>query len=441
VSLTTRLKAKAIAAWLGPAGDVARKTAGALRRRGAPSRLDVYFDIADAWSYLAAQVARRLVDAYGIELGFHVVTPPAADVAAQPAMRATHAVRDCQLLADYYDLDFPGRKDADSGMVRDIGTALVKDRAPRAQLDAALALGDALWRGDRKALVALLGQLGQDAHGAVAPILNAAYNELREAGGYQAGTFAYAGQWYGVDRVDHLEAALADALGVEVKHVVAVRPEAQRGPLALGGKPPLTCELWFSFRSPFSYLALEQIEEVLAPYDVPLVLRPVAPMVTRGVPLPAAKRGYLILDAKREADRLGIRFGELCDPLGAGVDNCLAIAAWARARSPAAAFAFAQSALRGIWSEAKDVASYVDLREIVERAELPWHDAKHAIGDDAGAKLAQANANDLAMFGLWGVPSFRLGDVVAWGQDRLPMLADRLRRHAAVPAAVTAPAT
>jgi 2-hydroxychromene-2-carboxylate isomerase len=432
VSLTTRLKGKAIAAWLGPAGDVARRTAGALRRRGAPSRLDVYFDIADAWSYLAAQVARRLVDAYGIELGFHVVTPPAADVAPQPALRARHAVRDCQLLADYWDLDFPGKKDADSNMVRDVGTALVIDRAPRAQLDAALALGDVMWRGDKKALAALLGKLGQDAHGAVAPILNAAYSELRAAGHYQGGMFAYAGQWYSVDRIDHLEAALAEALNVEVKHVVAVRPIAERGPLALSAKP-LACEMWLSFRSPFSYLALEQIDAVLAPYHVPLVLRPVAPMVTRGIPLPPVKRMYAILDAKREADRLGIRFGEICDPLGTGIDNCLAIAAWAQARSPADALAFAHSAMRGIWAEAKDVASYVDLREIVERAELPWHDAKHAIGDDAGAKLAQANANDLAVFGLWGVPSFKVGDLVTWGQDRLPLLADRLRRHAALP--------
>jgi hypothetical protein len=28
------------------------------------------------------------------------------------------------------------------------------------------------------------------------------------------------------------------------------------------------------------------------------------------------------------------------------------------------------------------------------------------------------------------VPSLRCRDFVAWGQDRLPLLADRLRRHA-----------
>jgi len=36
------------------------------------------------------------------------------------------------------------------------------------------------------------------------------------------------------------------------------------------------------------------------------------------------------------------------------------------------------------------------------------------------------------VYGLWGVPSFKVGDFVGWGQDRLPLLADRLRRHFAV---------
>nr|HEX4315242.1 DsbA family protein [Kofleriaceae bacterium] len=430
MSLTSRLKGKAIAAWLGPTGDVARRAAGALRRRGtATTRLDLYFDVADAWSYLAAQIAQRLVDAYGVDLTVTAVTPPAADVASFPQLRTKLAVRDCQLLVDYYDLAFPGTKEADSGMVRDVGSVLIRQRPPREQLQCALELADAMWRIDRKALTLLLGKWGQDAHGSVAPILNAAYAELRAAGHYQGGMLRYGDAWYGVDRISHLEDAIARDLGVPAKHVIHERPLADRGALPLGGKGEPQLEMWFSFRSPYSYLALHQIEAVLAPSSLPLVLRPVLPMVQRGVQLPAVKRTYLMLDAKREAERLGLPFGEICDPLGAGIDHCLAIAAWAAARSPADALAFAKSATRGIWAEAADVASYVDLRAVVERAQLPWDDAKHAIGDlEAARKQAAVNATDMAVYGLWGVPSFRVGDVVAWGQDRLPMIADRLRR-------------
>jgi 2-hydroxychromene-2-carboxylate isomerase len=94
--------------------------------------------------------------------------------------------------------------------------------------------------------------------------------------------------------------------------------------------------------------------------------------------------------------------------------------------------------MQGIWAEAKDVADYVDLRAIVERAGLDWDEARAALApepDGAWRAWAANNAEDLGTLGLWGVPSFRVGDVVLWGQDRIDALADRLRRHAAAKAA------
>jgi len=288
-----------------------------------------------------------------------------------------------------------------------------------------------MWRGDKKRLGELLLAHGTESSNSVAPILNTNYAELRKAGHYQGAMLAYDGTWYwGIDRLPYLEAALAEATGTAAARVVAPRPESERGPLKLSDSP-LVCELWFSFRSPYSYLALERIEAVLAPYGVPLVLKPIAPMVARGLPLPAVKRTYILHDAKREADRHGIAFGEVCDPLGAGIDHCLAIAH--RAAKHGQLLAFARSALHGIWAEALDMAEYVDLRHVVERAGLAWDDARAALTPEASSeatRAAQANATELAVYHLWGVPSLRCGDFVAWGQDRLPLLADRLRRHA-----------
>jgi 2-hydroxychromene-2-carboxylate isomerase len=430
--IAKRLKGKAIAAWLGSTGDALRGAVTAVRERitNEPRKLDLYFDITDPWSYLLAQAVTRLMQAYPIELAVTIVTPPASDVDPAPTMRPKHAVRDCQQLAEYWDLDFPGKREADPGIVRDVGTALVRERPAAEQLAAAVELTHAMWVNDRKKVAPLLNKWGAESHGSIAPILNEKYAQLRKAGHYQGAMLHYKDTWYwGIDRLPYLETELAKDLGCDVAHVVTPRPLSDRGPLRLSEKP-LTCELWFSFRSPYSYLALEQIEAILAPYDIPLTLRPVAPMVTRGLAVPSVKRMYIVRDAKREADRLGIAFGELCDPLGTGVDNCLAIAHWAAKRSSDAAMAFARSAMRGIWTEARDVAEYVDLRFIVERAGLPWEEARAALGDPAAAKAAQLNAADMAVVALWGVPSLRCGDFIAWGQDRLPLLADRLRRHA-----------
>ena len=428
--IAKRLKGKAIAAWLGSTGDAARRAVATVRERitSAPRALEFYLDITDPWSYLTAQAVARIVDAYQVELAVHVVTPPASDVDPAPTLRGKHAVRDAQQLADYWNLEFSGKREADPGIVRDVGTALIRERPAADQLRAALELLAPMWANDKKAMAPLLRKWGTESHGSVAPILNEAYYRLRKVGHYQGAMLRYKGEWYwGIDRLPYLEAELARDLAMDVAPVVTPRPD--RAPAKLSDKP-LTCELWFSFRSPYSYLALEQIEAALAPHQVPLVLRPVAPMVTRGLPVPSVKLMYIARDAKREADRLGIAFGELCDPLGQGTAHCVAIAHWANKRGSAPALAFARSAMRGIWSEALDVAEYVDLRHVVERAGLPWQEAKAALDDAEAVKTAQANAADMAVIALWGVPSVRCGDFVAWGQDRLPLLADRLRRHA-----------
>lgn len=435
--IAKRLKGKAISTWLGPTGDAVRRAVSEAKeqlhartggRLGRARRLDLYFDIADPWSYLTAQAVARLVERYPVELGFSVITPPASDVDPSPALRRQYAVRDARHLSEYWDLEFAGTREADPGMVRDLGTALIRQRPAREQLACALELSHAMWAGDRKLLAKLLGTWGTESHGSVAPVLNSAYTALREAGHYQGAAIHYGDSWYvGVDRLPYLERRLAAEHGHDVEAgVVTPRPEAERGPLQLSAKP-LACELWFAFQSPFSYLALEQIEELLAPHDVPLVLRPVTPAGARGVPLPSAKRMYLAHDAKREADRLGLPFGEICVPRDPGIEHCLVLAHWAQQRG--AGLAFARSVLRGIWAEARDVEAYVDLRFLVERAGLPWDEAREAMADRAGLKAAHDHAADLNGAGLWGVPSFRIGDFVAWGQDRLPMLADRLRRH------------
>jgi 2-hydroxychromene-2-carboxylate isomerase len=440
VIITKRLMGKAVAAWLGPTGDAARRVVTELRERVSkePRKLELYFDIADPWSYLAAQVATRLIEAYPVDFAIHIVTPPASDVDPQPLMRTKHAVRDAQQLAEYWDIEFAGKKEGDSGAIRDIGTVMIRNRPPREQLRCALEMSQALWANDRKQIVKLMGTWGNESHGSVPPILNSNYSNLRKAGHYQGAMLHYGGEWYwGLDRLPYLETQLAKDLGTDVAHVVTPRPESDRGPLAIAEPqpnkplPPLGCEMWFSFRSPYSYLALEQIGELLAPYNIPLVLHAMLPMVTRGLPLPNVKRMYIVRDVKREADRLQIPFGEICDPIGKGVENCIAIAYWANKRGKL--LEFAKSAMRGSWSEARDLAEYVDLKYVVERAELPWDEAREVLADPAATKWATVNATNLAVFGLWGVPSFKVGDFVAWGQDRLPLLADRLRRNALAP--------
>ena len=435
-----RIKGKAIAALLGPMGQKARH---ALARARGDGPLAYYFDVEDPWSYLGAQVLARLVAHYQVPFELHVISRPAQDVVPAGGLRDAYAVRDAHELASYYDLDFPGKKTADPGMALRMACGLVRELSAEERLAAILEMGKGLWTGDNKPIATVLGRIGAESTVAVPPILATSYSALRKRGHYLGAMFWHRGTWYGaLDRLGHLEAALAKETGKAVAGVVRVRPEGERGPLRLAtdkNRPTLAVEAWFSFRSPYSYLALEQLAAAIEPSGLPLVLRPIAPMVERGQVLVSAKRNYILEDAKREADRLGLPFGEVCDPLGKGVEACLAISHHLAARDDGhrSLLAFARSALRGAWSQARDLSEYVDLRAVVEQADLSFADAARWVAESqqAGAAMAAANAADLEAMGLWGVPSFRVGDLWLWGQDRLELLTDRLRRHALAVAA------
>jgi 2-hydroxychromene-2-carboxylate isomerase len=310
---------------------------------------------------------------------------------------------------------------------------MVREREPKAQLEAAIAVGAALWGGDQKQLTLLMGSLGHEAQGSVAPALNERYTQLRKAGFYQAASWHWDGEWYaGIDRVPYLEAALANATHEAPPPVLAHR--APRAPERLAGaaeRPVL--DFWFSFRSPYSYLALERTVELAARHPIELRVRPVLPLEARGAQMVRQKKLYLVRDAKREADRLGIPFGAISDPHIEGAEHAIAIA-HALSTTGGDVLGFARSAMRGAWAEARDLTSYVDLRAVVERAGVDWALAQGALAGDAWREWTQAAAADLAVAGLWGVPSFKVGDYATWGQDRIDYLDDRLRRHFAAPA-------
>lgn len=436
MTLLSRLKGAAIGAYLDT--DRVRQAAAAARRRLTGARPVVHFhhDVADPWSYLALQAAVRLAELYPVDVKFHLVGPPAADVDPAPTLRAKYALRDATELAQHWDVELSAHREPDPVSVRKASQVLIRPRADRDQLAVALELGHALWQHDGKALTAAMGTHGTEASGNIAPHLAAEYTAMRARGFYQAASFAYEGAWYaGIERLGYLEDRLVDELGVApTRRALEPRPATARPPARIGGagaRPSV--EVWWSFRSPFSYLALSGLERLARELPIDLVWKPVLPMVTRGLAMPRIKRLYLVHDAHREAVRQGIPFGDLCDPLGSGVEHAMAIAhaAFAQGQGPA----LLASIARGVWAEAKDLTSYVDLRELVERAGMDWADARAAIADGGWKAWAADHAADLNAAGLWGVPSYRVGDHVAWGQDRLDLLADRLRRHLAAPPA------
>ena len=227
-----------------------------------------------------------------------------------------------------------------------------------------------------------------------------------------------------MDRLHDLEQRLHQAgLAVSATSgppLVPVRP-LQLVPVRAGAAPPPVIHFYCSLRSPYTYLAAAQVRRLAEHYGAELRLRFVLPMVMRGLPVPLAKRLYILHDNKREANRLGLPFGRVVDPVGEPTERGLALLhrAMALGRGPA----LAESFLQGVFADGIDADSNAGLALIATRAGLSAADVAAALADDSWRAVAEANRADLFARGLWGVPSFRVDEQPAlWGQDRLWML-------------------
>ena len=152
-------------------------------------------------------------------------------------------------------------------------------------------------------------------------------------------------------------------------------------------------DFFYSFRSPYSYLSAPRAFMLGMRFDVDLRFRGVIPMVMRGQSVPRAKGIHTLRDTAREAERLGMPFGPMHDPVGEGAMRCLLIAAYAV--QVGAERAFVLEAGAAIWGRAVDVASDEGLRPICERSGLDWARCQDALripsspargGRDGGAR-------------------------------------------------------
>ena len=176
-------------------------------------------------------------------------------------------------------------------------------------------------------------------------------------------------------------------------------------------------DFFFSFRSPYSYLAAPRAFALADRPGVEVRFRGVIPMAMRGQAVPVAKRLHTLRDTKREADRLGMPFGRIHDPIGDGAMRCLLVSE--HARDAGRVREFVLTASRAIWAEAVDVAADDGLRAVCERSGLDWDACAAALTDRAIRARVDANTALLAEHGHWGVPLFVLAGEQFWGQDRI----------------------
>jgi 2-hydroxychromene-2-carboxylate isomerase len=397
--------------------------------RGGRRRAPLYYRADDPYSHLLAQIAPRLASNFGLEIEIIPVAHPSVAANPAPDLLLGHAIRDAAVLAESYGLSFP--RDAappSEDRIRRAHAVLLERRPAEDQMRIAIELGEAVWRADGAALAAIVERHGSLSGQSVRPALEANYAALERAGHYQPGMLSYGGEWYwGIDRLHYLEERLRrEGRDGSLDLTPGLAPRLASMMRSSDGRPT-RIEAFVSFRSPYSYLAIPQLINLRERYGVDVVVRPVLPMVMRGLPVPRAKKLYIIQDAKREADRLGIPFGRACDPLGKGIGYCMAVF-FGSAVAKGLELDLTLSVMRGIWSEARDVAHLPDLVFLAGRVGISEPEVRAAIDDRTWRHKATANRDALTELGLWGVPSLRVGSYSTWGQDRLSLIESEFAR-------------
>lgn len=409
---------------LSPGSRQVQRSASELRRRlsGSAHVVSAFLQLDDPYSYLLAYYLPELQARYDIELRVYLSQARGEGYQPAPEMLAEYAALDARRLARELGIPFLDRGTAPPVEHR---RGLLDELASHAQSpDFADEFRDVLalyWRGDNEAA----------ARRSDAGVAGAADREIETSqalqsrlGHYNSATLHYGSEWFwGVDRLHYLLERLDDAgVGKDSggsSKLAALRQAMQvslpvRPPTAANALPPL--ELFVSFRSPYSYLSLQRSFEIADAFGLDLRLRPVLPMVMRGMQVPRKKLLYIAKDSAREAERLGVPYGKIADPVGPGVERCLAVFAYAESERKGREFML--NAGTAIWSEAVDVATDKGMRKVTGRTGLFWPDVLAAMESDDWRIPIEANRESMMQSGSWGVPTLRLGDAVFWGQDR-----------------------
>ena len=408
------------------------------RLRGAPHVVEFFHQVDDAYSQLALEAITPLLEAYDIELRFHLVGQTDRLHAPEPEMLADYARRDCALVAPHYGLGFPADASRPSAQsVRRVEALLAGLISDSRFLDVAISAGRALWAGQDEALNRLAEHVPSATEAEITRALESGNALRKKRRHYSGGMFWYAGEWYwGVDRLHHLERRLIEYAAAR-KRVAALlfdRPAINTGQIRDDGR--LSLEIYPSLRSPYSAMIFDRSLELAASVGIPVSVRPVMPMVMRGVPAPAAKGFYIMLDALREAQHIGAPFGDMFDPIGKPVERGFSL--WPFARDAGRGAEFISSFLRAAFVLGRETGSDEGIRRVVEEAGLDWSQAQASLdSDDWRAELEHNRQVMYEELGVWGVPSYRLRgpdgepDLCVWGQDRLWLVAAEIRRRLA----------
>ena len=412
--------------------------AEAARQKAGRSHEVLYFhQVDDPYSQLAVQALAPLLARFEITLLPKLVAAPTAIAIHEQALWDQWSAHDAASIAPFYGLHYATLYGAkDPALLALARRLLLSEGEPNAFATLAIQVNQTLHENSHQRLHALAtGKRLPDAAQAEQK-LTANFALRHRLGHYLGAMFYYEGEWYwGIDRLHYLEARLT-ALGARRSNVAATPSVARQELLPITvpvNNPRLKLEFFPSLRSPYTHLSYARVAALCRRYPLDLVIRPVLPMMMRGVKADRRKGKYIIEDTQREAERLGIPFGNVWDPFGKPILRAYSLFPWARDQGRG--FEYLQAYSQAVWGERINAWSLTGLRRIVERAGLRWEQASKVLDRHDWESEMEANVQAMIAAGSWGVPTLRLSATpgeaafTVWGQDRIWLIEAEIQRR------------
>ena len=199
-----------------------------------------------------------------------------------------------------------------------------------------------------------------------------------------------------------------------------------------------TIEFFFDCSSPWTYLGFHNIQPLAADAKVPIRWRPILvggefnavnPSVyaARDNPVPA-KRDYQLKDLQDWARLAGLKI--VMPPTVFPVNSVKAMRGCLWADAQGRLLPFATAVFEAYWGRDQDISQDAVLADVCARCGIDAPAFFAGIAQDDIKAQLKANTEELIRRGGFGSPTiFVNGDDMYFGNDRLPLLREALRRR------------
>jgi 2-hydroxychromene-2-carboxylate isomerase len=181
--------------------------------------------------------------------------------------------------------------------------------------------------------------------------------------------------------------------------------------------------LYFNFRSPYCYIASKTLFKIYDDYHANLVWRPLGGWSGRSSPERAKVKVPL---TRQDVRRITAKMGIPCTPPPISTDPTIAGAASLLAEERGVLREWIVEVMRAEWARGLDIGDERVLIEVGEQIGLDRESLESAFVNADYLQQLDSNWAEAEEQGLIGVPSFRIGEELFWGSDRIEYVLDHL---------------